>query len=287
MDKIEECIACKSKNIYLWLLKKDIEKAIWNIYRCSECGTAFLNPRPTKEYLESMYAKSGHGLKEPITYSEVSMREREYPNAIVDAERMISKAIKMLDNGNNNKALDIGSGYGFFTATAIKNGFKVTAINPSKWENDVFQEMNGFRPIEKFFENIDFSNEIFSLVIMSQVMEHIHNVDEVLSKIKSLMNKKSVLVVAIPNIDSLLVKILRTKDNSCLWVPEHLNYFSKKGLFKLLDRSDYSILKYQPISRIPYNFLSKRLNLKSILSKACNQLIRITQKIPLLLLIYA
>lgn len=178
-----------------------------------------------------------------------------------------------------NTALDIGSGFGFFTKAAIENGFDVTAINPSRWENDVFEQMNGFRPIEKFIEDVELDKE-FDLIIMSQVLEHLDDIDNILKKIKSLMTENGVLVIAVPNIDSFLVKLLGTRDNSCLWVPEHLNYFSKKGLMTYLNRLGFRVLRYQQISRIPYNFLSIRLGLSrcSTLREICNKTVQIIQR---------
>lgn len=145
--------------------------------------------------MENIYQKSGHGLKQPITFSEVLIKEKEYPNAIVDADLMFSKAMELLGNRITNKALDIGSGYGFFTAAVLKKGFEVVAVNSSKRENAIFQQMNGFSPEEKFIEDVDFPDgEEFSLVIMSQVLEHIDGVERVLLNVQSLLAERAVML---------------------------------------------------------------------------------------------
>lgn len=191
---------------------------------------------------------------------------------------MINKAIDLISARITNNALDVGSGFGFYSAYSLDKGFKITAINPSKWENDVFEKMNGFRPMDKFIEDISFYQEKFDLIIMSQVLEHIDSVDDVLNKIKSWMIEKGILVIAVPNIDSFLVKLLGTRDNGCLLVPEHLNYFSKEGLMNLLSRNGFRVMHYQQISRIPYNFLSNRLKLTGKYRKICNKMVKISQK---------
>jgi 2-polyprenyl-3-methyl-5-hydroxy-6-metoxy-1,4-benzoquinol methylase len=146
--------------------------------------------------------------------------------------------------------LDIGSGYGFFSRAAMREGFKVTAINPGEWENDIFEKLNGFRPIPKLFEDINFGDEKFSLVIMSHVLEHLRDPLAILARIKNLLDPQGVVAIAVPNFNSLLVKILGTKDNSCLLVPDHLTYFSKKGLLTLLERAGFKVYyhEYKPNS---------------------------------------
>jgi SAM-dependent methyltransferase len=279
---LDRCVACgDSSMINLWAKKRSSDGNIFNIFRCSSCGSGFLNPRPTSAYLEGIYAFSGHGLKEPLPLNQVLENEREYPNSRVDAKRMIFKAGKMLKNRVTNKALDVGSGYGFYSAELLNAGFRVTAINPAKWENDVFEQMNKFRPIEKYIEDFK-PSEKFDLVIMSQVLEHICNVEDILKKTRTLLSHDGIVVIAVPSIDSIWVKISGVRERLCFNLPEHLNYFSTRGLFRLVERTGYRILCHQNISRVPYHFLSKRLNLKNIIMrKACNELIRVTQKIPL------
>ena len=156
----------------------NVEKVNFNLFKCKTCGCIFINPRPSLEFLERIYSKSGHGLKAPISVEEVLKQEREYPNAIIDSRRLVNKAyLKLLDNNLNHKmwALDIGSGFGFYSKAAINAGFDVTAINPSVWENDVFEGINAFRPMQLFFEEVDFKDAKFDLVILSQVLEHIDN----------------------------------------------------------------------------------------------------------------
>jgi len=279
------CPICGTESIKHWLTKEK-NKEKFRIFKCAFCGSGFLNPPPTKEYLESIYHISGHGLMQPISFQQVMLGEAEYPNATVDAKRLIRHSVRFLEtrDAHNLKALDIGSGYGFFTREALNSGFQVVAVNPGAWENKVFEEMNGFSPINSFFENVDFGREKFDLVILSQVLEHLDNPLEILKRIKSLINPTGNLSIAVPNVDSILVKLLKTKENGCLWVPEHLTYFSKKGLSILLKKAGFKINHHLLISRIPYNSVSNRLRLHGFSRKVTNFLVKIIQFIPLRIL---
>ena len=281
-SKLSSCIFCNSSKIRFWKSKfKDNYQ--FDIYLCSNCSSGFMNPRPKIEWLKSIYTKSGHGLIKPITLEEVLYNESEYPNSSSDAERFIKTVHKFMHNNKKPKTLDIGSGYGFYSYAAIKHGYEVTAVNPSIWENNVFEEMNKFRPIESNFEESHYygQSEKFDLIIISQILEHVYDPNTFLLNISKLLKKDGIAVIAIPNFHSIRVKLLGIRDNSCLWVPEHLNHFSVKGIFSLLERKNLTVLKHCNISRIPYFSVSNLLNLKGRLRNMINSATKYSQKLPL------
>ncbi len=242
-----------------------------------------MNPRPKLDWLEQIYRKSGHGLTEPVSLKQVLSNESQCPNSTIDAERLIGNAVGLLPQGKMLKALDIGSGYGFYSAAALRHGLEVTALNPGKWENDVFEAMNNFRPIETLFEQSSLygKKEIFDVVIMSQVLEHIHEPLEFLKQVCKLMKKGGIIAFAVPNMASIRVKLLGVNDNSCFWCPEHLNYFTLNGLFKMFERADLTIVKHCNISRIPYFSISNRLNLEGFFRSVTNSVVKYSQVLPL------
>jgi 2-polyprenyl-3-methyl-5-hydroxy-6-metoxy-1,4-benzoquinol methylase len=277
--EICHCPACGNKEIGPWLVKSN-GSIQFNLWRCNACHTGFMNPQPQREYLDAIYHKSGHGLIEPISAEEVIRLETEYPNATVDGERLVGMAKSFLPGKQELKALDIGSGYGFFSRAAIQAGFEVMAVNPGKWENEIFESINGFSPLPYFFEEVDFKGKKFDLTILSQVLEHIEDPLAFLQKIQSLLSPGGIIAIAVPNVDSLLVKLLKARDNGCLWVPEHLTYFSARGLAALLFRAGFAVKGHRYVSRIPCNALSRRLNLSGAPRRMMNGLVKNIQKPP-------
>ncbi len=277
--QLTRCICCDSRDIKLWKQKMS-DNIVFNFWRCNDCKVGFMNPRPDFEWLKNIYSKSGLGLSSPTTLKEVLDKEVECPNVTVDARRIISGVLNILPNDKSLKALDIGSGYGFFSAAALKQGFEVAAINPSIWENDVFEAMNGFRPVESTFEESDFNSqsEAFDLVILSQVLEHIYDPAIFLNQIHKLLKKNGVLAIAVPNFNSIRVRLLGTRDNSCLWCPEHVSYFTINSLSLLLNKVNFSVINYHNISRMPYFAISDLLNLNGWLRKIVNNTTKYAQK---------
>ncbi len=141
--------------------------------------------------------------------------------------------------------------------------------------------MNGFSPISAYFEDLDFQGETFDLVLLSQVLEHVENPFDFLAKIREIIKTTGVLAIAVPNVNSIFVKILRQKDNGCLWVPEHLTYFSKAGIKALLFRTGFLVQKHCYISRIPYTVLSNKFKLSGICRSFGNLSLRMMQWLPM------
>lgn len=264
---ISECVACGNNNIYLWSqkkfsnsLKKNIET--FNIFRCRYCGSAFLNPPPTDDFLREIYAYSGHGLTEPVSFEKIIASEKDFPNSTVDATRLAETA-KRLSRAQGNRALDIGSGFGFFTAALRKAGFDTVSINPGQYENMVFQKMNGDMPFIGYFQEFE-TDKLFSAILMSQVLEHLVDPTTAIKKASSLLERGGVFACAVPNFHSFMVSILGIKDNSCLWVPEHVNYFTVSGLKRLFARSGLKVIATNQISRIRHDAISRRFQIGKV-----------------------
>ncbi|MGZ5051702.1 MAG: class I SAM-dependent methyltransferase [Methylobacter sp.] len=263
-DILRECVACKGMKIRYWRQKSyqytDAGQQEFHIYRCQHCGTGFLNRPPHVKWLQAIYQYSGQALTQAVTLDDVLAREAEFPNCKLDAERMSRQANRLNDSGNHS-ALDIGSGFGFYTQALRKIGYRTVSINPGKYENDVFKALNGDEPLPVMFEQYQ-TSERYGVVMMSQVLEHLLNPDHAINKVADLLASGGVLACAVPNYDSFLVKLLGTKDNACLWVPEHVNYFTEQGLTALVERNGLQVVKVEQVTRIPFKALSKRLRLK-------------------------
>lgn len=275
VELLQECPFCKSGDIGRWREKSE-NGVLYVIYKCASCESGFLNPRPEKKWLESVYAKSGHGLTQPTTLEVVLANEIESPNSSIDAGRLVGIASSYLSSPGRCKVLDIGSGYGFVSSEALRRGCNVVAVNPSVWENDVFERMNGFRPTQAFFEDVDVGDG-FDIVVASQVLEHLSDPQKSLKKFFSILKKGGILAVAVPNINSFLVRLRGINDQSCFWVPEHQNYFSGRGLSEILKTAGLRPLRTSMVSRFHKNILSRRLELSGFWEDCLNGFVKYSQ----------
>ncbi|MBS3954492.1 MAG: class I SAM-dependent methyltransferase [Methylomicrobium sp.] len=280
-EVLHECVACKAEEISYWRRKnfhytENAHHEEFHIYRCNSCGTGFLNRPPHLVWLQSIYQYSGQALTQSVTLEDVLAREAEFPNCTVDAARM-SLLADSFNHSGNVQALDIGSGFGFYTQALRQLSYRTVSINPGTYENEVFRNLNGDDPLPVMFENYEASGQ-FGIVMMSQVLEHLLEPDKAINKVSRMMVTGGVLACAVPNYHSFLVKLLGTKDNACLWVPEHVNFFSEKGLKALVENNGFRVVKVEQITRIPFKALSKRLGLKGRAASVVDGLVSAVQK---------
>jgi SAM-dependent methyltransferase/ribosomal protein L37E len=259
--RLNKCVACGYPDIQFWKSKSYAyttgrDETPFDIFRCRQCGTGFLNPPPSDSCLDAIYSFSGHGLREPMTFEEIMKREKQTPNSTIDARTMIAKGDSLNLSGNKT-ALDIGAGYGFFSRELIQRGYRVTAVNPAGYENKIFEEMNQIKPLDIFFEDFQTDTK-YGIILMSQSLEHIKSPSAIVQKVSNMLSDGGVLICAVPNFHSFPVRLWGTRDNGCLWVPEHVNFFTLKGLYSLFHLSNLDVCFHQNLTRISDNYLSKK-----------------------------
>jgi hypothetical protein len=89
--------------------------------------------------------------------------------------------------------------------------------------------------IGDFYEKINFK-EKFDTIIMFSVLEHTKNLFKFLEKTKKILNKNGHFFLEIPIIDDQFLNA----DLNCL-LHEHINYFSKRGIFTLMKKFNFEI----------------------------------------------
>lgn len=259
--KYDNCPICNS-DIKRWIIKKT-ESGLFDIDSCNSCGFAFVNPRPDLDFLMKFYSVEGHGKNknEITTLSAILEQEKKYPNSTVDAKRMMTIILKLLNNSNyanEYKLLDVGCGYGFFSKEALENGFEVTALELAATEREIANQMTGLRPIEKSFEDFQSGKQIYDVVLMSQILEHAFDVNLWMNKAFNIIKPNGIISIAVPNYNSIFRKVLQSKD-PFICPPAHLNFFSLKSLSQLLSKHGFKIYNVQYVSRIPKDSIKNRL----------------------------
>lgn len=157
--KVYDCCPVCESTIRFWRSKLG-DGVSYQIERCSECGYAFINPRPSQAWLTNFYNKSGHHtsefkLTDNPTLDSILAREKIEPNSTIDARRMIGTIRGLSKRGSSVNLLDVGCGYGLFSREALDQGFSVTALELASNERGIAAELLGIKPIASSFE--DFS----------------------------------------------------------------------------------------------------------------------------------
>jgi 2-polyprenyl-3-methyl-5-hydroxy-6-metoxy-1,4-benzoquinol methylase len=263
---------------------KATEHGRFDIHKCRCCGYAFVNPRPTFSYLMDFYSSSGHShtaCHTPIvSAADALASEARFPNSTLDATRIVRTMTELLgDNFSERRFLDVGCGYGFYTREAIHSGFEVSAIELASNERTIAKELTGIGAIDVSFESYQVNPGTFSAILMSQILEHVQDVNLWVEKAHSLLKTNGVLAIAVPNFGSVFRHVLQ-ENEPFITPPSHLNFFNSGTLHKLLEKHDFKILGTQWVSRISPSGFERRLpgatkSLAPLLQFASKQLLGI------------
>lgn len=144
-----------------------------------------------------------------------------------------------------DRLLEVGTGAGELTSVAKELLFDIIGIEIrpiyAKKVSDILNV-----PIYSI-DFMDFetkTNNLFDIIILGDVLEHVSYPIKMLEKVYNLLNKEGVVWISTPNFESAYSYILKDKDP--MWrVCEHLNYFSYVSLKKILEIIGFNIVDYK------------------------------------------
>lgn len=231
----------KEKNLYKeaipFLKCKDylVSGEVFEIMLNKQNEMLVTTPVPSKleKYYDSEEYQSHHNSKKTIfnfIYNVVK-------------KRSFKTKIKLFKNGTSNQSvLDIGAGTGDFLLYCKENNFKVTGVEPNSIARQQALE-KGLKLHEKL-ENLQGSS--FDVITMWHVLEHVPNLYECLDQLKSLLNPKGKLIIAVPNFKSYDAN--HYKEYWAAYdVPRHLWHFSQESIHKLFNLIDMTVTDIHPM----------------------------------------
>ena len=140
--------------------------------------------------------------------------------------------------------LDVGSGPGLFLRCAKDKGFNAIGLEPSIAAFEYSQSKYNVNVNNVTLDDIDQSMGKFDIIHNALVLEHILDPLKFILKIKSLLNKNGLIITIVPNDFNYIQEINVKLGQKHWWVNpfEHLNYFKKKSLRKLMKKAGFEIL---------------------------------------------
>jgi len=246
MERKVACLFCdRVEARYYFTKTRGVER--YSIYECSFCSGAFVWPRPKSELIEAMYTDPEYKGR---TIDSVGKEEYHYhPTGRMDA-RLILKRCNKLSQGR--RLLDVGAGLGHLSHEAVKKGLSVIALEPNPLSRKAFTSLNGFEPDGSVFDDGYGLNRAssFDMVVVSHVLEHILAPNSFVQNIRRVLDKNGIAAVASPHFGSALSQI-QGKNDMFISPPEHLNFFSLKGLEHLFRRHGLKLLFSETTSKVP------------------------------------
>lgn len=138
------------------------------------------------------------------------------------------------------KLFDLGAGWGHFMLAAQELGYQAKGIEISEQQalyciNDLKLDVTH----GDFFKMDE--TEKFDVITLWDVLEHIDKPDEILNKCHRITAPGGYIIILIPQVDSTLARW--TGRNWKMMGLDHVNYFSKKTVTKILADNGYEVVK--------------------------------------------
>jgi len=145
------------------------------------------------------------------------------------------------------KVLDIGCSNGLFLDIFKRDSWETWGVDPSLNSFEALKKKH--KVIRSAFEAVKLPENYFDLVIMNHTLEHMKNPQEVLKKIHALLKEGGIVFIDVPNVGSLLSKIMG-KYWPYLLPKEHLWQFDRKKITNLLKGAGFKVLYWESRSGI-------------------------------------
>ena len=231
---LDSCPLCHARTLAHFLSARDVHYGIpgtYDLARCSECSLVFVNPMYSGEELTSLYPSDYYAYaEEPALgkWKRIAKRLLGYWQG--------TKEPYFLKPGT---FLDVGCGSGSFLRNMAARGWDSYGVEVNRAATDLgcFQ---GLKIHPGTLQEARFPSAYFDYVRASHSFEHISCPHETLDEIHRILKPSGVLLLAVPNIDSVTARMFKSNWWH-LCPPIHPLSYSPRTLTRLLAQHSFDI----------------------------------------------
>ncbi|MCI0641266.1 MAG: class I SAM-dependent methyltransferase [Gemmataceae bacterium] len=224
------------------------------VVQCQSCSLCYTNPRPSKDGMAQFY-RNEYPPHQPCAKKPKAIRWwRRLPFWLHGAEHY-RKALPPL---GQLRLLDFGCGAGAFLARMLSQGWRVTGIDANETAVDNVRERLGVNAFVGSLPHPLLDDGSFDVVTMWQALEHTHEPLRVLRGAWKLLAPGGLLIVTVPNIDSLAFRLFGSVWNG-LDLPRHLVHFAPGTLRLMLHSAGFRPSRVRMVRRGGWLRASARL----------------------------
>ena len=242
MEQLEQCPCCQSKQIKSGDTISDffLTNESFRLSKCLNCSFEFTHPRPSIKEIGRYYQSENYISHHSTNTSLFHQLYRLIRNYMFGKKmRYIRTYFKK--QYNEISLMDYGAASGDFLAYCKTQHFKTLAgIEQDASCRKAAADIHGI-PLKSPEALEALPQNSFDVITLWHVLEHIHNVDEVIALFHKLLDENGILVIAVPNINSLDRKIYG-KYWAAYDVPRHLYHFNASTISILLQRLGFTLV---------------------------------------------
>lgn len=209
---------------------------------CDGCAVGFVSPMPAGEKLRTIYGRE---------YFGDGGREKGYADYEAEAgldnkwaryywEERLSD-VERHAGGRRGRLLEAGCAYGAFLELARERGWEVDGVEISPHAAEVAGKRLGTEVFCGTLEESPFAEGRYDAVAAFEVIEHIPEPRPFVRRANALLKPGGIFVLTTPNdLFSLRARLVADK-RQLVKLPEHVVFYSPRGLSRLLREEGFSV----------------------------------------------
>jgi len=227
---------------------KNTTKILFPVIRCEKCNLVSLFPRPDEREMDRIYPQDYYSFNVASKHSNKNLSLVQQIQNKLWAKRLssqLSPILKHCFQKGPDRILDIGCGVGVLLDIA-----KTVYPRAETWGIDFGEKaieiakQSGHKAFAGRFEDINFGNSLFDVILSRHVIEHVGRPDLFLQSCRELLSSNGVILIETPNTNSLLFNAFKKQHSGIYHAPRHWHLFEKSTFEKLADKLDLIIVGF-------------------------------------------
>jgi 2-polyprenyl-3-methyl-5-hydroxy-6-metoxy-1,4-benzoquinol methylase len=238
------CPVCGSPDIKNVLSVKDytVSNETFVIAECNSCSLRFTQDVPDAASIAPYYKSENY-----ISHTNTSkgLINRLYQSVRKRTLKQKRRLIERASGIKKGRLLDVGSGTGAFANEMQQAGWQVTGLEPDADARAVGKQSYNIdlADIGQFYQLRESS---YDVITMWHVLEHVHDLQGYIAKLKLLLTENGKLFIAVPNYTSKDAAAYK-EQWAAYDVPRHLYHFSPRSMQVLMEKHGLRILQHKPM----------------------------------------
>ena len=231
------------------------ERKQFSYYRCQDCATVYMSPRPDAAMLADFYAQS-----EVYKYWSSNV----YKASAAMRQQMLfrprAQIVDQLCNAaglSGGVAIEVGASYGFFCEEIRSLGrfSEIHAIEPTP-DQAIACRAKGFRVHECSYERAPVSAPA-DLVASFETIEHLFSPRAFFEWAAHLLRPKGILMITCPNMAGFETLVLGADAPAV--DHEHINYFNPRSITRLAEMTGFGGIRVVTPGKLDVEIVEEHL----------------------------
>jgi 2-polyprenyl-3-methyl-5-hydroxy-6-metoxy-1,4-benzoquinol methylase len=217
--------------------------------RCNSCGHVQVYPLPEIDEDVNYYKNNYEQNKEYTKAGYCNESDIQLMNKFETWANHYVQSVKPVIS-QNQKILEIGSGYGWFVEKMRNEGYIIDGVEVGGQRAQLAYQRSGIKLINHDFmrESLETMSGSYDVICMFHVLEHIRNPVTFLNNVKMCLKPAGIIIIEVPNYFD-CIKQLSPAYNNAVYFRAHLSYFTPAVLTALLEKTGFSDITIKGVQR--------------------------------------